>query len=231
MERKGMNGLRIGVTCGLVATLCAGALAAWEPAEGAADPCAASLSEKVREMVIQLKDRGWVGVELGEGEAPVLTRVVAGSPAEEAGLEVGDLWVGVGDFEFAGKTREEVMQRLKPMIQPGNEFTVHIQRGERRLKRGADWRRHRGRGTATWLRAWSLGCRGLRRRLGDWRLRRVGGLAAAHRGYPRRRRHAGELRDHVLDPHLAVAGAEAGIGTGAARGDAVEPAYLRCEGL
>jgi hypothetical protein len=118
---------------GLLTMALASRLMAWEAIESADDPCASALSERVRQMVSSMKDRGWIGVEFDETEPPTLTRVVAGSPADEAGLEPGDRWIGVSDFEFAGKSREEVMRRLKPIIMPGNEFTLLVERGDHRL--------------------------------------------------------------------------------------------------
>lgn len=105
--------------------------AAEEPQDG----CTAELSERVREMVTLIRGRGWIGVELDEAEPPTLTRVVVGSPAEEAGVQVGDRWVGVSGFDFADHGRHEVMERLKELIQPGRAFTLFLLRGERRIER------------------------------------------------------------------------------------------------
>jgi predicted metalloprotease with PDZ domain len=103
-------------------------------AEEAPDECAAELSQRVRGMVSLILDRGWIGVELDEARPPMLTRVVAGGPAERAGVEVGDRWVGVAGFEFADHDKGEVMERLKEVIQPDHTFAIFLLRDDRRIE-------------------------------------------------------------------------------------------------
>jgi putative serine protease PepD len=80
---------------------------------------------------IQIAFLGVSGTEPTSGEAGALvTEVVSGSPAEQAGIEVGDLITSFGD------TRVESLVDLAAQVRtsrPGDQVTIHVVRGNDEL--------------------------------------------------------------------------------------------------
>ncbi|MCP4201028.1 MAG: PDZ domain-containing protein [bacterium] len=90
--------------------------------------CTADAGVCVRGMVEKLSQKGWIGIEWNdEDEIPVLTQVVAGSPAEAAGLSRGDTVLAFnGVSTSAGE--EAVWAEAKKSLVPGKTITLTIER-------------------------------------------------------------------------------------------------------
>jgi C-terminal processing protease CtpA/Prc len=73
------------------------------------EKCEYSTQECLDYMATKMKGSGWVGVELDRAEdteAMRVTRIVANSPAEGAGIQAGDLLVAINGIAL-GKANEE----------------------------------------------------------------------------------------------------------------------------
>lgn len=81
-------------------------------------------------MANQLKNSGWVGVEMEslEDGGYVLTKVVAGSPAEEAGLRADDVLVAINGIEINEENHEK-LQTARAEWKPGTSVTWSMIRG------------------------------------------------------------------------------------------------------
>jgi len=92
--------------------------------------CTASTQDCLNYMVKNLKNRGWVGIEMddkGGIDKMVITKVIDGSPAEKAGFKVGDTLAAVNGIAFS----EENQQQLKDMqysMKPGADFVYTVSR-------------------------------------------------------------------------------------------------------
>lgn len=93
------------------------------------EKCPETADVCLREMVDHLAHRGWIGVEMDTHEGgAVITKVVEGSPAEAAGIRVGDDWIGVDQVRFASQDEKEAWGYVKKAIVPGNRLTVVVRR-------------------------------------------------------------------------------------------------------
>ena len=73
--------------------------------------CNVPTQECLNMMTQYWKEHGWVGVELDKADAEkgmVLTRVVANSPAEAAGLQVGDVLYAMNGIEINDENGEKI---------------------------------------------------------------------------------------------------------------------------
>lgn len=128
-----------------------GLLAGWGLSATAGAPhaagtdCQALARSCVREIVAAVADRGWLGFELTRLEStqgqPEITRLHQNSPAQAAGLEVGDRLVAIagyeltqeGDFRVTGRKLQEVFQTLRPgeaislgIVRQGQPLTLEV---------------------------------------------------------------------------------------------------------
>lgn len=112
-------------TCIVLATLVAAA--AWAGDDGH-KKCASDTNACVQGMVEKLSNRGWIGIEWDDkSEAPSLTLVVEDSPAQRAGLMIGDeLLAFNGVLTSAGA--EAVWAEAKKSLIPGKTITLTIKR-------------------------------------------------------------------------------------------------------
>jgi predicted metalloprotease with PDZ domain len=79
-------------------------------------------------MAENIKKKGWIGVEWDQsGTRPVITKVVPKSPAEKAGIQVGDAIVA---FNGISTTEEEevIYAEVKKVMVPGNKITLTMER-------------------------------------------------------------------------------------------------------
>lgn len=95
--------------------------------------CSASAEVCIRAMADKLSQRGWVGIEMTEQDGagrPVVTGIVAGSPAERAGFERGDVLIS-----FNGVSHEEGEEAVNAEVQraavPGKTITIGVERDGR----------------------------------------------------------------------------------------------------
>src|ERR1041384_5444529 len=82
---------------------------------------------------------GWLGIQLADNEHPVVAEVIAGSPADKAGLQKGDRILAVDDqatdkvdglVELIRGKKPGQRVRLK-LSRNGTEMTVLVKLGER----------------------------------------------------------------------------------------------------
>ncbi|MDP2028215.1 MAG: trypsin-like peptidase domain-containing protein [Thiobacillus sp.] len=82
----------------------------------------------------ELSSDGYLGVAFDDridgGSGALVTEVVAGSPADEAGLEVGDAIVGIDGTPITGRAGLVATIRSRS---PGDEVTIEVRRGGREV--------------------------------------------------------------------------------------------------
>ena len=90
--------------------------------------CAAEATVCVREMAESLKQRGWIGIEWDDqSEPPRITHVVRSSPAERAGLQVGDVVKAFGGVSVSEEDKV-LWAAMKRSLVPGKVMTVDVVR-------------------------------------------------------------------------------------------------------
>ena len=77
--------------------------------------CNMSAEECAQEMQKSLASRGWLGIvlDMGEEDSLAITKVYPGSPAEQAGFQVGDRIVSINGVETSEKNEEKIHGMLK----------------------------------------------------------------------------------------------------------------------
>lgn len=80
-------------------------------------------------MSSKLKTSGWIGVELerGASENFVVKKVVAGSPAESAGLQVGDELLALDGVPMNAENDKKIGE-MRQGMKPGTKVTYTIRR-------------------------------------------------------------------------------------------------------
>ena len=89
--------------------------------------CDKSVQECLNTMVSKLKTSGFIGVELDEDKATkalTVTKVIPGSPAETAGIRVGDELYALNGIRFEEQNHEAI-SKVKV---PGNEVNCTLKR-------------------------------------------------------------------------------------------------------
>lgn len=92
----------------------------------AGEKCTSSTQECLDYMSHQMKDSGWVGIELDtKDEMMVITKVVPSSPAETAGMQPGDALIAMYGIEFS-EANQEKLKTARKEWKPGQavEYTV-----------------------------------------------------------------------------------------------------------
>lgn len=83
----------------------------------------------------ELQPSGFLGVGLSDrldgGSGALVTEVVAGSPAEKAGIEVGDAVIAIEGVEITGQ--ESLVATIRD-YRPGDEVGIELRRGGRTIK-------------------------------------------------------------------------------------------------
>ena len=84
-------------------------------------------------MVAEMKDRGWLGIQMDDESGPAnikITKVIAGSPAEASGFQVGDVLVSVNGAKFAENTEEKCVtcEKTKENWKPGAHVSYVVKR-------------------------------------------------------------------------------------------------------
>jgi len=98
--------------------------------------CKYSTQDCLDHMASQLKNSGWVGVEL-ETDNPdgyEVTKVIPGSPAEAAGIQAGDILAALNGVPI-NKDNDEALMKARKEWKPGQTVTYTIKRsgGERQV--------------------------------------------------------------------------------------------------
>jgi C-terminal processing protease CtpA/Prc len=112
----------------LVAAMAVGAAVA-----GGYGKCKEDTQTCLNHMVSEMKDRGWLGIQMDEEGGPAsikITKVIAGSPAEAAGFQVGDVLVSVNGAKFSENTEEKCVtcEKTKDSWKPGTKVTYAVKR-------------------------------------------------------------------------------------------------------
>jgi C-terminal processing protease CtpA/Prc len=93
----------------------------------AGDPfnCKASAQDCLEMMSSKLKNSGWVGIEYQEDYR--ITKVVPASPAEKAGLQVGDVLYALNGVKLSHENYD-ALSRVRKGWQPGQCVTYTVKR-------------------------------------------------------------------------------------------------------
>ena len=97
---------------------------------GEGHKCEASTQDCLNYMVKNMKDRGWVGIEMddkGGMDKMVITKVIDNSPAENAGFMVGDTLVAVNGVAFSEDNQKQ-LKDIQYSMKPGADFTYTVAR-------------------------------------------------------------------------------------------------------
>jgi predicted metalloprotease with PDZ domain len=92
--------------------------------------CPYPTQECLDHMAAHMKDSGWVGIEMDVDEnTKVMTikRVVPGSPAEAAGIQVGDVLYALNGVQITDDN-EEALKKERKDWKPGQKVTYTIKR-------------------------------------------------------------------------------------------------------
>ncbi|HYV19647.1 MAG TPA: PDZ domain-containing protein [Verrucomicrobiae bacterium] len=111
---------------------CAGKDAAAAKDMHAAKKCTYNTQECLDHMAAKLQSSGWVGIELDKDDSGVMTvqRVVPGSPAEQAGFQVGDVLFALNGIEISDKN-ESALKTAKKDWKPGQSVSYTLKRDGR----------------------------------------------------------------------------------------------------
>lgn len=112
----------------LMGLLLVGGLASAAFAGGAGYKCTKTTDECLSSMVSEMKARGWIGCELDKDAsgALVVTRVVTGTPAEQAGIQVGDQFLAMNGIKFGDEKNMEALYAAKKSQKVGSEIRYTI---------------------------------------------------------------------------------------------------------
>ena len=105
-------------------------LAAMPALAGEGKKCPLTTQECLDKMTQKMKTLGWVGIDGDTDEttwAMTITKVFPGSPAEAAGIQVGDVLYAVNGVKF-GKDNEEALKAAKKDWKPGQKVTYSLKR-------------------------------------------------------------------------------------------------------
>lgn len=97
---------------------------------GEASKCSASTQDCLNHMAKNLNNRGWVGIEMDDKSGTgmmIITKVIDGSPAQNAGFEIGDALVAVNGVAFSDENEKQLKDIQYSMI-PGADFTYTVSR-------------------------------------------------------------------------------------------------------
>lgn len=96
--------------------------------------CTYSTQECLDYMAKKLHDKGWIGVELDmESGALEITKVIADSPAEKAGLEAGEVLLAVNGVAYAEENSKK-MEAIRESMTKGKTFTFTIRKADKTEK-------------------------------------------------------------------------------------------------
>ena len=99
-------------------------------AGGAHKKCPYTTQQCLDHMAAKMKDSGWVGIEMDVDEnthVMTIKRVVPGSPAEAAGIQVGDVLYALNGVPFS-EDNEEKLQKVRKDWKPGQKVTYTLKR-------------------------------------------------------------------------------------------------------
>lgn len=95
--------------------------------------CSASTQECLDKMAGSLKTTGWVGIEMEvdkEAEKYRVTKVIPGSPAQESGMQPGDILFAMYGIELSDENKDKITKARKEW-EPGQKVTYTVRRDGR----------------------------------------------------------------------------------------------------
>ena len=98
--------------------------------------CSYEVEDCVKAMKDKLSQRGWVGINMETDEEAggvVLTWIAPDSPAEEAGLEKGDLLTSLNGIPYDEDNEDQLRKEYKS-FRPGSTATYGIERAGEAMK-------------------------------------------------------------------------------------------------
>lgn len=106
---------------------------------GGKGKCTHTTQECLDMYAAKLKNKGWVGIEMDKSEDKtglVITRVVPGSPAEEAGLQADDILLAVNGAKYADNTEDRcaTCEAMKGKWSPGSDVEYVVARHGKKVK-------------------------------------------------------------------------------------------------
>lgn len=102
--------------------------------------CSADTQTCLNMMAQNLKNKGWVGIELDQDEESgkmTVTRVVPESPAEAAGMQKGDVLLAMNGIELSEENKDKTYAAMKKM-KPGKQVTYTVDRAGCCHKKGGE---------------------------------------------------------------------------------------------
>lgn len=128
-------------TIGVAAALAVAALVLTGGALAGGDKCTLSAAKAAKsgkccgELQAHYKTRGWLGIEKSANEDGTFTvaSVVAGSPAERAGLQAGDVIEAINGEKLTPENGAKVCALKAEKAKIGDPVTYGVRRGEERL--------------------------------------------------------------------------------------------------
>ncbi|MEM9596845.1 MAG: PDZ domain-containing protein [Acidobacteriota bacterium] len=122
------------------------------PVAMAGEPCDFSCSPCVVEMVENLKERGWVGIQIDKNEKGTwaIAHVVPKSPAFRAGIQPGDVLVAVDGVPYK-KGNWNKLEKAYAGMRPGRTVTYTVKRDGQRRAIGVELTAIPKRVMAQWL--------------------------------------------------------------------------------
>jgi S1-C subfamily serine protease len=99
---------------------------------GKGHKCDASTQDCLNKIAASMKHKGWVGIEYDKekGDTPIVTKVVADSPAQKAGLQKGDVLLAVNGVKY-GDDDKAKWTKVKKAWKPGSTITYTVKRGSK----------------------------------------------------------------------------------------------------
>ncbi len=120
-----MNTMRFSLPVVLAAAALCGTFAG-----GPGKKCTMDTQTCLDQMTRQMKSTGWIGIEYdnSSGGPLTVTKVVPGSPAEQAGLEAGDVLTAANGLPISA-SNAEALQQAKAAWTPGKTVALTVRRG------------------------------------------------------------------------------------------------------
>jgi C-terminal processing protease CtpA/Prc len=91
------------------------------------EKCDKPIQECLNSMIAELKSTGFIGVEIDTDKETgtfKVTKIIEGTPAEKAGIQVGDVLFAIDGIKFTKKNHEAIRKVKKP----GKQVTCTIKR-------------------------------------------------------------------------------------------------------
>jgi len=115
-------------------------LAVVVPTVWAGDPghkCNLKVEECLTKMTAEIRAHGYLGLDTDKDEMTgeiSVKRVLPGSPAEEAGIEAGDVLLAMNGISFGDSLKKEALMASKKSLKVGSQVTYLVRQGAREKK-------------------------------------------------------------------------------------------------